>query len=764
MRVIIAIAAVAAMMPVLAWPAQAQVARQSAHDRKVIIIVADTATWREYTSEHAPFIRHWLRECAVGLMNTRVQGVPTPAAAYLTLGASSRAAAEADPELAELALNYDERYGDRSGGDLFRGRMGRDLHQGIGYLGLPSVLAENGQAMYPLRLGLLGQALRDAGLQAAAVGNADASDGYRRQIAAIVMDHTGRVPFGDVGADTLARATRSAVPQTDYAALRAAFERALRRASVIAVETGDLSRLAEESGLFMPNALARLRLEAVGRIDPFMRYVVGRMTGHPWRLYLVTPSAVATPSQRADVLTPVAAWGEGIPRGLLTSPTTRCAGVVANIDLALSVLRFLDVPVPPEAVGRPMEVAPAASGQALQYVVALQEQQRRLEASRPYVLDRAVVIIVAVFVLAGLLLILGGPVSSGLLSALREAGLLILAFPLAALVVPAQVSASSAVVLLLIVGVTVIAAFAARALGRWAPPWAWLAGGFSLALLADSTLAGKGLVESSVLGYSVTVGSRYYGLGNELGGGVIAAAPLAIAGWLGSRRPSRGQSAILAVALACAVLILGHPNMGTNLGIAVPAALGFALTILAMSSARIGWRHVVIAIIAAAVALVVVVAVNRAVSGAHQTHIGLAVEAIRRGGLGHVTEAFSRRMERNLMLVRHSSATWLLVSALVVMVGAAMGRSRALSEVAGERSALAAALIGVSVASAVAFFVNDSGVAAAAWGFAVIAGALMYIVFDWRLRQGGMTRDGYASARRRITEAAPTQPQPERVT
>ena len=174
--------------------------RPAAQDRKVIIIIADTATWEEYTSRRAPFMGKWLRECAVGSMNTRVQGLPTAPAAYLTLGAGSRAAAELNPELAEFALNNDERYGDVPGRDLFHARTGERLPPGgVGYLGLPLVTRENGEAMYPLRLGLMGQALRRAGLKAAAIGNADVGDRCRRQVVTIVMDEAGIVPLGDVG-------------------------------------------------------------------------------------------------------------------------------------------------------------------------------------------------------------------------------------------------------------------------------------------------------------------------------------------------------------------------------------------------------------------------------------------------------------------------------------------------------------------------------------------------------------------------------------
>ena len=114
----------------------------------------------------------------------------------------------------------------------------------------------------------------------------------------------------------------------------------------------------------------------------------------------------------------------------------------------------------------------------------------------------------------------------------------------------------------------------------------------------------------------------------------------------------------------------------------------------------------------------------------------MAVEAIRQRGWTELTNAFSRRFARNLALVRYSSATWVLVAALVVIAGAALGRSRALSERIEEAPALGLALTGAGVAAGVSFFVNDSGVAAAAWGFTLIAATMIYIVFDWRLRQG----------------------------
>ncbi len=80
----------------------------------------------------------------------------------------------------------------------------------------------------------------------------------------------------------------------------------------------------------------------------------------------------------------------------------------------------------------------------------------------------------------------------------------------------------------------------------------------------------------------------------------------------------------------------------------------------------------------------------------------------------------------------------MLVSALAVITGAALGRSRALSEQAPAGSSLAAGLTGAGMAAAVSFFVNDSGVLSAAWGLALVAATMTHVTCEWRLRQGGL--------------------------
>jgi hypothetical protein len=716
--------------------------QQPAQDRKVIIIVADTATWEEYTSGWAPFMSRWLPECAVGLMNTRVQGLPTPPAAYLTLGAGSRAAAELNPELAEFALNYNERCGSVSGGDLFHARMGRRLPPGaVGYLGLPSVERENAGAMYPLRVGLMGEALRQAGLKAAAIGNSDLPDRYRRQIVTMVMDEAGVVSGGNIGPGMYALAPDREPPlMTDYRALEAAFNSALAGSQVVAVETGDLSRLAEQVDLLTPERLAESRLAAISRMDGFVRRVVNNMRGRAWRLYLLAPCAMPGPDDRQPFLTPVAAWGEGIRPGLLTSPSTRRAGVVVNTDFAASVLEFLGVRTPPETVGRPMRAVMPPGPDALGYLMRLQREQDRIEARRPYVLKGLSALLVAILAIVSAVLILAGPLPSGVIAGLREAALLALAFPLAALLLPGGIALPAAAMLPAAVALAAVMYALARVCSRWLAPWTSLAAAFTILVCADLAL-GQRLVGSSLLGYSLTTGARFYGLGNELGGVLLAAAPLAVAGGLSALRSGRAQRAAAAVTLAAVAAIIAHPSLGANFGIALSAVLGFAVVVLAVHRTRITGRQVLVAATITALGALVVTGLDWHGASSNRTHIGRAVEAVEQTGPLAAVMIVGRKAALNWLLVRHSIATWVLVSALTAMAGATMGRTRALSEQAPAGSPLAAGLMGAAVGSPASFFLNDSGLLSAAWGLAFVSATIAYLVFDWRLRQGVVKLD-----------------------
>ncbi len=80
--------------------------------------------------------------------------------------------------------------------------------------------------------------------------------------------------------------------------------------------------------------------------------------------------AVATPNGPTETpnLAPFVLVEPGAEGGLLYSPTTRTTGLLANADVAPTLLAILSVPVPPEMGGRVAEVRPgqAESAELLQ--------------------------------------------------------------------------------------------------------------------------------------------------------------------------------------------------------------------------------------------------------------------------------------------------------------------------------------------------------------------------------------------------------------
>ena len=75
------------------------------------------------------------------------------------------------------------------------------------------------------------------------------------------------------------------------------------------------------------------------------------------------PAPVPSAGEAWEQLTPVMALGPDFPPGLLASPTTRTAGLVAGIDLAPTILRLVSVPVLRAMQGQAMQSQPAPNVQ-----------------------------------------------------------------------------------------------------------------------------------------------------------------------------------------------------------------------------------------------------------------------------------------------------------------------------------------------------------------------------------------------------------------
>jgi hypothetical protein len=277
-----------------------------------------------------------------------------------------------------------------------------------------------------------------------------------------------------------------------------------------------------------------------------------------------TVVAVAAPNGPPETpnLTPLALVRPGTGGGLLYSPTTRTEGLLTNADVAPTLLALLGARVPPEMAGRVAQVRPGGPESA-------ELLQRRLW----FVEENGFRVWGVVGVLWAAALGVG--ISRG---GRRGASTVVLA--LAALPAGALLAAAVPVT-----GVLPVGALTTLLAGGMAALSSRLSGNFTGALalvsLATAALvvldaaAGGAIERFSTLGYNPATGTRFYGVGNEyaavLAGGLTMG--LGVLAY-----PRRMPAALLATVGAVAVLILGLPTMGADVGGSLALGLGFGAT------------------------------------------------------------------------------------------------------------------------------------------------------------------------------------------
>ncbi len=716
------------------WIAFTLSAAQAA-ERKLLIVVMDKITWQDLRAEGAEAPTFWelARKSAIGAMCVRTGA--EGAGAYLTLGAGSRAVA-ATPRYREhslegYAFNADERVEGLRAATAFRAYTGASAGDSrIVHLGLGELLQQNLTPSYPLRLGLMGETLRQAGLHVACLGNADTEQSPHREIAAFGMDVQGRVALGDVGADLTRRDDSLPYRETtDRARLYAAFDRVAEQADVVIADLGETSRAEEYATLVSPEQARRMMLRAIAQADRTLAGLLMRAQRDTWSVLLVTPAApAATPDRAFAALTPVIFALPGGEPALLTSPSTRRPGLVVNTDIAATVLDYFSLPAPPDSVGRPITAA-RGRGDAMAALMEDLARNDALEAARRPVTRTYATVAAIVLWLCVVMFILGERAPRWSRALVRGLLLVCLAAPAAALLVgaypdPIPPLAMSGATL----GLAMLIAFLAAASTGWRGGDGALAGVVVVLLVADLFLGAR-MLHWSTLSYSAAAGARFYGLGNEyggvlLGGGLVAAAAL-LRGEAGDSRASRALAAFVLLALAG---IVGWPQLGANFGMALSCAVGFAVFAIYLMRHRFSWVDVIAVPLAViGLAVIIVVADLFLTKGKAASHVGQLVQEIKAQGVAPLLDVIVRKLGMSVMLIRTSLWTDVALAALGVLVAAVVIRPAALGDALSRRPWMTPAAVCCVIGAAASLVLNDSGILAAAMALIYGAGGIAYL-------------------------------------
>lgn len=697
-------------------------------ERRLIMLVVDRLGFAEMRSGAGPVLRSLLDSGIVSLMNVR-SGRSGSESGYLSLGAGSRASS--GPE-GNRAYSRDEEVEGYPAGTLFERYTGIRPVGEIFHLHALSLQEKNKDLPYPVTVGLLGQLLAEAGLQAAVVGHADAA-GSGRGAVMIAMNSTGEVPLGAAGFDVVIDDPLSPYGlRTDAELFGAAVERYLREAQLVVADYGDLSRLDQYWAQLSPGRRGELFAAAMANLDSVLEKFLP-LLNEDTMLMVVTPSPPASRPGGGEQLVPfLMIWPQGPGPGLLNSPATRREGLITNTDVAPMVYSFLRGEALTASGGQGIVVtaSPDPSG----YLERFASQSQQVFQLRPPVVKGFILALVVVLP-AGL---------AGLVSRLSLVKRLffilegLMLVPLTLLLLPGLARFTplsyfwTAVV---IVGGTLLLLLILYPLKRKGLPLFWTSVGLitAVALLVDM-LTGAGLQQASFLGYDPIGGARYYGIGNEYMGALVGSAVLGTVTLAGifdqhdspgeESRPALGRlkrftPLHLAILLFYGLIIflLASPRFGANLGGTLAAAVAFGAAWAGLSGFLEKGRTLPLALtvsIFLSFALVLLWTLNLLWPSALSSHLGQFGETVRSRGLEGLWETVLRKINMNWRLFRYSiwsRAFVTLLGLLVVLFFYPIGILKHLKE---EQPYLINGAAAALAGSTTALLANDSGIVAAA--------------------------------------------------
>ncbi|MDI6869752.1 MAG: hypothetical protein QME79_00090 [Bacillota bacterium] len=681
--------------------------------RQAVLLVVDGVGLKDLAAADLPNFRRLLvRRGALAAANVRPAGPYLPESGYVSLGAGTRAYGS---PTAGLLLGVDEPYEGEPAGVVFQRNTGYPAPPGsLVNLDLPHLLTANAGADHPVVVGALGQALREAGKRAVLLGHADTPREPSRLAGCVTMDARGTVPSGNVGTE-LARPDPHFPTgrRTDYHRLLEEFRRFYPQADLVVVETGDTSRLNRYADWLTAEQDARMRRRALRWFDTFLGEVARTVAWDRTLLVVAVPAPSPSAVARGELLTFVAAFGPDIRPGLLSSPTTRRPGLVTGADVAPTILAWLGVPIPPSMTGRPLTSQPFAN--PLPALLAFERTAVATYAERPPLL-RGYVILQIIFILSSLAALFLAPrLPRGASTVLRLGLVSLTAVPLALLLLPwVQTGALDRDVLCLI-GLTAVLVLMARFLGRsLSRTFVLVYLATALAILVDLVLGAR-LGRASLLGYDPLGGARYYGLGNEYMGVVIGAAVTGCTALLDLHPALRPHwRCLVLVPLGLGALLTGLSGFGANFGGFLGGVATLLVAWLAFREQRFQAKTLGLLAAVGGGLVAAVVAADTLRPSAGTSHVGLLVRQIAAGGPGALYAVAARKLAMNFRLMRYTPWADGLVT-FIIGLGVLFYRPVGLlKQIVQANPSFARGFWAALAGTAVVFFVNDSGVVAAA--------------------------------------------------
>lgn len=573
------------------------------------------------------------------------------------------------------------------------------------------IIYQNEQLNHTVEVGKMGDLLRQNGLKRVVIGNSDDFE-IMRHTGAILMDSEGMVDCGVVDERVLKENPQfPGGLSSDYQSITYYISSFLEEGDIFLIDTGDLHRIDNYYRYYQPDNYSKLKEQAIKEMDQLFAFLLESMSDND-QLYLITLNAPYSLREEGENIPVIYHYRPGGNGALLTAPSTKRLGVVTNLDIAPTILNSYGIDTR-GFYGSIMESIEVDNHQEL--IISQLNQINTVFNQRPLAI-RIYIIITIVMVLAFLANFKLNSIAQNKFSYLL---LIAMSGPLAFLIMPIFGPINLVLYLIMFYAICAIIAFLIRKFVVKPIDGAIALSAVTVIAVLTDTIFNSYLQKQSILGYDVIGGARFYGVGNEymgviIGGTVFATLPLMF---------KQQHKKWLYLIYGSVIFIMMAPFFGTNFGGTLALAVTFGVVLIEIKKGKGLYKYLLalggIFILAVGAMLLMNIFTQ------DQTHIGRLFTGDNINRAEEVLLAITRKLSMNWKLVRFSiwSRVFAVLLLSTVIIGFYPPRKFEFFKEKRYYRAVKAILAG----SLAAFFLNDSGIVAAATAMLFLALPLLYI-------------------------------------
>ncbi len=677
---------------------------------QVYLLVIDKLSINDINIATTPQLTEIIDKGAVGLCSTRTLKGYNTMNTYLTIGSGNLARTnksglmgfnkdEMVPQQHQIASVFYQNMTSWEPGD-----------SSCLLVNLPDILTGMKSESVTTIPGAMGQILADNGFTTCVLGNADNGIELMRPAVALGMDASGQVALGDVGGSTRLSPQDSILSyKTNYEYLKEQTVLSTEKSDLIILDLTDLARL-ENSPPTFEEVIQNEKSQILGEIDSFAGWINNEMDSSRDLLLIVSPSCSRTETVNKNNFAPIIASGFGINKGYLTSPATQREYIIANTDIAPTILNFFNLKNTDNSmIGRPIQGIPAENIDNLNEAQKLANHTSTTSRLRTPLIKGYVGALIIILLIASIIILK----FKKLQYILQPLIIAMVCFPLVLLFLGLLNLAYDWLYIMAAILATIILTFLSLLLCKGNGFLAFVVLSIVTVLALDmDVLTGTHLIQCSVLGYDPMSGARYYGIGNEYMG-ILIGASIAAGAALYEKRKNQWTLLCIALFFFAQCYLIGMPSLGAQSDGVITAPLAFLVSLYLFSEIRlsfIGYLSIA-GIIILTVLGVSYYDMNRPPE--LQSHIGRAASQIMGGGWQEALTIITRKLQVNIKLIRYTIWSRVFIVILLVLATFIYFPVGAMKDLFTRRPIILKGFVGIVTAALVALIVNDSGIVAA---------------------------------------------------